>query len=213
MTVEENDKGKDIFVKKFVLGPLESNSYIIASKKTKDAALIDPCLPTDLIKETINKFAFKLNYIINTHGHIDHIQGNSDFNLPIYIHKEDKNFLKDSALNLSQFLFGSNSPSMEASKLLNEGDFLKLGDIELKIIHTPGHTPGGICIYFDGLLLTGDTLFYDGIGRCDLSYGSQKQLLKSIKEKLLILPDETIVYPGHGPETTIGREKKHNPFL
>lgn len=204
---------KDIFVKKFELGSFKSNSYLIASLKSKEAAVIDPALPVEEIKETILKEKFKLKCIINTHGHIDHIQGNGSFDAPLYIHKEDAPFLNNAVLNLSSFVLGNSVKSPNPSRLLEEGDIIKIGDICLKVIHTPGHTPGGICLYAGYILFSGDTLFFDSLGRCDFPYGSESSLIKSIKEKLMKLPDETLVYPGHGPKTTIGREKKFNPFL
>lgn len=207
------NKERDVFIEKFILGPLQSNSYIIASKKTKDACIIDPCQPTDLIKDTIKKFNFRLKCIINTHGHIDHIQGDCDFDVPVYIHKEDVEFLTDNVLNLSQHVVDCDYSPPKTKRLLKNSDMIKIGNVSLEVIHTPGHTPGSICLGYDNLVFTGDTLFFDGVGRCDLPHGSESKLISSIKEKLLILPDETQVLPGHGPETTIGRERRYNPFL
>ena len=213
MQPNEIIKNNNVFIEKVTSADLQSNSYIMASNNTKDAAIIDPILPANLLENEIKKNNFKLKCLINTHGHIDHIEANDEFDAPVYIHKEDSSFLSNGQLNLSRFLSGENKTFSKAEKLLIDADIVKIGDIDLKVLHTPGHTPGSICLYYDGVIFTGDTLFFDGVGRCDFPYASEILLLKSIRERLLKLTDNVLVLPGHGPKTTIGREKKFNPFI
>jgi len=205
-------RNRKMIIRKIVVGEMKSNCYIAADAKTKKAFVIDAGGDYEKIKAAIDKNAFRAKSIINTHGHIDHISANRYLNLPVWIHKDDADFLEDSGKNLSS-LMGLHLMSPAASRLLAEGDILKAGDVELEVIHTPGHTPGSICLKSDGVLFTGDTLFCAGVGRTDFPYGSQDRLIRSLKDKILRYGDETIVYPGHGPTTTIGKEKKINPFL
>jgi len=173
---------------------------------SKDAAIIDPGGDPDIIKKALESRGLNAKFIINTHGHADHIGANQYFNLPVYIHKEDADFLTSPMKNLSM-VFGWPLKSPAASRLLNEGDTIKIGGITLKVLHTPGHTPGGISLLTENIAFTGDTLFADGVGRTDFQYSDEAALFKAIKEKLLTLPDDTIIYPGHGPSSTIGRER------
>jgi len=202
-----------IFIERITSGNLQNNSYIVASNKTKTACIIDPCMPDGILKEEIQRYKFRLKCIVNTHGHIDHIEANDRFKVPVYIHREDAQFLKDATLNLSRFLLGKDKIFPEADRLLEDNDKICLNHLYLKVIHTPGHTPGSICLYYNGFIFTGDTLFLDGIGRCDLPASSEKMLLRSICKKLLKLDDKTQVLPGHGPVTSIGRERKIIQFL
>jgi glyoxylase-like metal-dependent hydrolase (beta-lactamase superfamily II) len=200
-------------IKKFVVGGLETNCYIFADLDNKETTLIDPGSDgEDVIMSELEKNNLKLKCIINTHGHGDHISSNGKFKAPIYIHKLDADFLKNPGLNLSA-AFGFTIKSPPASRLLEEGDLIEVGSFKLKVIHTPGHTPGSISLLADGVVFTGDTLFMGGVGRTDFPYGSEEQLLNSIKYKLLILDEKTVVYPGHGPSTTIGKEKRENYFI
>ena len=206
-------KSKDkVFLKRFVVGPLAVNAYILADPKTKDACLIDPGADHKKIKDFLSKNELKLKFIINTHGHGDHIGSNGSFGVPIYIHSLDKDFLTDPRKNLSPlFMFSITSP--KAARLLEDGDIIKLGAISLKVMHTPGHTPGSISLQSGHIVFTGDTLFNNGVGRTDLEYGDEEALSNSIKKKLMTLEDETIIYPGHGEPSTIGDERRGNPFL
>ena len=195
-----------MILKTITVGPNETNCYILGCSRTKEAALIDPGAEADLIKKAARDAGVKLKYIINTHGHADHIAANKDFKLPVFIHKLDSEFLTDPYKNMSVF-FGFSITSPSAERFLEDGEVMKVGDIVMDIMHTPGHTPGGISIKAEGVVFTGDTLFADGVGRTDLPGSSDKDLFKSIKNKLMTLPDDTVVYPGHGSSSTIGRER------
>ncbi len=200
-----------MLIKKIIVGPMEANCYII-SNDNRAAAIIDPGADYHKINNVIRKEGFLPQYIILTHGHGDHIGSIGKFDLPIWIHRGDAEFLTDPSKNLSG-LFSIFLRTKPASKLLEDKELLKIGELELEVIHTPGHTPGSICINTDKVVFTGDTLFCGGVGRTDFPYGSEKTLFESISKKLLILSDDTIIYPGHGPSSTIGEEKKNNPFL
>jgi glyoxylase-like metal-dependent hydrolase (beta-lactamase superfamily II) len=195
-----------------MVGPLATNCYIVADPVTKEACLIDPGAEAGRIMKELKKEGLDLKFIIITHGHGDHIGANSGFKVPIYIHRLDADCLTDPGLNLSRmFMFGITSP--KADRLLEEGDEVKLGGLALGIIHTPGHSPGSISIRVGAAVFTGDALFAGSIGRTDLPDGDDAALTRSITEKLFVLPDDTKVYPGHGPASTIGREKRENPFF
>lgn len=195
-----------------VVGEMEANCYIFGSDKEREVVLIDPGADYEKISTFIKNRGLLPKFIVNTHGHIDHIGANHRFNLPILIHRKDSDFLSDPQLNLSA-LSGRGYRSPQASRLLEEGDSIEVADIELKVIHTPGHTPGGISLRYDDLIFTGDTLFKGGVGRTDFPYGSEEQLLSSIRAKLLTYDDHTVIYPGHGPSSTIVKERMENPFL
>lgn len=197
---------------KITIEQMDTNCYLFGSKKAREVAIIDPGAEPEKIRELLAKEGLSPKLIINTHGHIDHISANSDFNLPIYIHRRDANFLTNPFLSLGAF-YGTFKKSPPASHLVEDGDDIKISDLSLKVIHTPGHTPGGISLQCGKLVFTGDTLFAAGIGRTDLPYGSTKDIMDSIKKKLFALDDETIVLPGHGENTTIGVERRSNPWL
>lgn len=199
-------------IKTLVVGPLATNCYIVSDEATKEACIIDPGADPNRIKAVLRKEGLTPKFIIITHGHGDHIAANSAFDLPIYIHKLDEEFLGDPGKNMSRiFMFGITSP--KASRLLGDGDIISLGNIEFKVLHTPGHTPGSISLAADGVVFTGDALFAGSIGRTDFEYGDENALIGSIKEKLLALGDDTVVYSGHGDSSTIGQERRSNPFL
>ena len=200
------------YLKLFILGPMQENCYLVADTAAKQACLIDPGAPDRGIKKCLKENDFDLKFIINTHGHGDHIAGNGYFGVPIYIHALDKEFLKKPELNLSSsFLFNVISP--DASRLLSDGDEILLGSLKFKVLHTPGHTPGSISLKLGQAVFTGDTLFKGGIGRTDFEYGDQDAIFKSIYDKLFTLEDDTVIYPGHGEASTIREERKTNPFL
>lgn len=203
-----------------ILGAYETNCYIVrADESTEDCLIIDTGLQADRLIDFLR--AHKLNppAVILTHGHADHIAGlaalRDEFpGIKVYIHKLDAGLLTDTDGNLSA-LTGQPFSTDPADFSLKEGDVIERAGIKLEVIHTPGHTPGGICLYSknESIIFVGDTLFADSVGRTDFPNGSATQLIESIKKKLCVLPDETIVYPGHGPTTTIAQEKTHNPFL
>lgn len=198
------------------VGLLEANCYIVYDEKSKDAMVIDPGGDGEYILSKIDEKGLKVRYIVLTHGHFDHI-GATGFLKDktsglIAIHKLDAENLRDGDKNLSSSM-GIELPQLKADLLLEHGSTIKLGDTECKILHTPGHSEGSICILFPGIVFTGDTLFRGSIGRTDFPGGNYKVLLKSIAENLLTLDDNTVVYPGHGFETSIGIEKETNPFL
>ena len=198
------------------VGELQVNCYILALSESAEAIIIDPGEQKDKILRVLARHKLKPIAVINTHGHIDHIGCDDGFAVPVYAHEKDVALLKDSRLNLSDFLSAPLSVKSEI-KQLRDGQMLKLAGIELEVIHTPGHTPGGICLLVKAegrdILFSGDSLFHGSVGRTDFEGADEASLLKSLREKLLILADETVVYPGHGPTTTIGYERKHNPFL
>jgi len=196
----------DFILKRFIVGPMGVNCYLVADPVTKEACLIDPGADPETIKNYIAKNGLELKFIIITHGHGDHIAANGYFKAPIYIHRSDADFLADPAKNLSKyFLFAVTSP--KASRLLEDGDIARLGGLTFTVIHTPGHTPGSISLKLDGVIFTGDTLFCSGVGRTDFEYGDEAALYRSIRERLFSQADDTVIYPGHGDSSTIGAEK------
>jgi len=205
-----------MLVKKLVVGELQTNCYVLGDEKSKEAVVIDPGGDLEDIEKVIQKEGLIIKYIILTHGHADHIAALTELkkrtNALIYIHAADADMLVEPSYNLS-FFTGENLVCPKADKFLDDGDRIKVGDLELEVLHTPGHSPGGISLFTDKVIFTGDTLFCEGIGRSDLPGASHAQLLQSIKNKILSKPDDTVVYPGHGPETTIGDEKKNNPWI
>ena len=205
-----------MIIKSLEVGPIMANCYILGCKDTGEAAVIDPGDEADRILIKLSEARLKVTYLINTHGHFDHVAANKRMkevtDADLLIHPEDAPMLAELNRAASSFgLSAENSP--DADRYINDGDEVSFGSITLKVIHTPGHSRGGICLYTPGHLFVGDTLFAGSIGRTDLPGGNYDTLIASIKEKLLVFDDNTIVYPGHGPETTIGREKKINPFL
>ncbi|HML34288.1 MULTISPECIES: MBL fold metallo-hydrolase [Sporomusa] len=198
------------------VGHLGTNCYILYCEQTSKAAVIDPGGSAEAIIAEINKAGLKVEYIINTHGHADHVAANDAVKqatgAKVLIHYEDAEMLTSAERNLSIYI-GGGMVCQSADRLLSHNDTISIGNIELKVLHTPGHTPGGICLLTDSLLVAGDTLFAGSIGRTDFPGGSYSQLIHSIKENLMPLADDVRVLPGHGPETTIGWERTHNSFI
>lgn len=197
-------------------GIYAANCYIIFSQDSKAGIIVDPGGDTDDLIKVINDNNIELKYIVLTHGHGDHIGGvaelKSKFNIPLLIHAADSELLKDGNKNLSNIM-GVGSVELIPDKTIKDGDEILFGELKAIVIHTPGHTKGGICLKINDQLISGDTLFKGSIGRTDLLGGSYEELIDSIKNKLLILPGETIVLPGHGQPSTIKVEKASNPFL
>jgi len=195
---------------------MQVNCYILADPQTRRAMIIDPGDEYVKIAQLLGRKKLKASFIVNTHGHIDHIGAENEFGLPVYIYKDEVSMLKDASLNLSEFLQVPFTVKAEV-RALEDDQEITLDSLRLKVLHTPGHTPGGISLLLlqpEGkIVFTGDTLFYLSVGRADFPGASSKTLIDSIKTRLLALSEDTVVYPGHGPRTTIGREKKNNPFL
>jgi len=202
--------------KRFVVGALEVNCFVIADSETKEGIVVDPGDNADQIIDFIAKNGIIVKYVINTHCHFDHIGGNKKIveatKAELLIHESELPLLERAEGSAALWGFKVEA-SPQPSHFLKDGDTLKIGNIIVEVIHTPGHSPGGICLKFDNKLISGDTLFAGGVGRTDFPGGDGYALIKSIKEKLFTLPDSTEVYPGHGPSTTIGNEKLYNPFF
>jgi hydroxyacylglutathione hydrolase len=198
------------------VGAMGANCYLVTCPETKKAAIIDPGDDGASLKKWIDAKGVQLEYILLTHGHFDHIGAVEDlraaYQAQVGIHQEDGTMLTSSAHNLSRML-GLAYDFKPADFFLEDGQVLKVGNLTLKVIATPGHTKGGVCFLTEEGLISGDTLFDGSIGRTDFPGGSYQELINSVVQKLLILPEDTRVFPGHGPETTIGREKRENPFL
>jgi glyoxylase-like metal-dependent hydrolase (beta-lactamase superfamily II) len=201
-----------------VVGPLGVNCSILGCEETGQGVVVDPGDDADRILAQVQQRGLSISAIINTHGHFDHVGGNRQLTqatgAPLYIHQADAPMLERVAKTAAMYgLPGENSP--QPDRLLEDGMLIEFGTHRLQVIHTPGHTQGGCCLYLEAenKLIAGDTLFADGVGRTDLPGGSHQQLVESIKNRLFTLPDQVQVYPGHGPTTTIGHEKRHNPYL
>ncbi len=198
------------------VGSLGTNCYILFCETTKKAVVIDPGGDAARIVAAINREGLSVEAIINTHGHADHVLANTKVKeatgAPLWIHAADADMLGSGARNLSAYM-GAATSCGTADRLLAEGDVLTVGDFTLKVLHTPGHTPGGISLLADNAVFVGDTLFAESIGRTDFPGGSYSQLIQSIKTKLMTLNDDFKAYPGHGPATTIGWERRQNPFI
>ncbi len=197
------------------VGPFMANCYLVACPQTRESVIIDPGGDGPLIVSKARGLALKVRYVINTHAHLDHIGANHDvchaFQAPLLGHRADLPLYRSRSSSMA--LFTGQAGVKEPDRFVQEGDLLKLGQLRIKVLETPGHSPGGICLEIGGALFTGDTLFASSIGRTDLPGGSYGTLLQSIRRKLLVYPDSTEVFPGHGPPTTIGEERRYNPFL
>lgn len=203
------------------VGSLSTNCYVVWCRETKEAVIVDPGFDrqddTHRVLSVVDKQRLEVRHIVDTHGHPDHTCGNGIVKkvtgAPILIHRLDADMTgRNQGTSLSEF-FGFRTGSPLANGFLRDGDVVRFGDVILRVLHTPGHSPGSISLVGDNCVFTGDTLFAGSVGRVDLPGGSGKELLRSVREKLAVLPDAFVVYPGHGPTSTIGEEKRTNPFL
>ena len=207
-------------IDRLILGAYETNCYVLrSSEQSQDCMIIDPGLEADDLIDFLNEKKLHPVAVILTHGHIDHIAGLTELreNYPgikVYIHKLDAEMLTQPMMNLSA-MTGAGFTAAPADSFLEDNMTIEEAGVKLSVLHTSGHTPGGISLYAkdEGIVFAGDTLFAGSVGRTDFPGGGMRQLINSIKEKLFTLPDETKVYPGHGPTTSIANEKKHNPFV
>lgn len=206
-------------IKAIYLPQMANFCYMLGDEATRTCAVIDPAFDPEKILNTVDDAGYIITHVINTHGHSDHTSGNAAIieatGAQLCIHKNDAEQVTRLLTRvLSRFMGGKGSP--KASRILEDNDLITIGKTELKVLHTPGHTPGSICIYAEGHVFTGDTLFVQAVGRTDLPGGSSKQLLNSVHEKIYTLPDDTRVWPGHdygpSPSSTVAAEKQNNPF-
>ena len=206
-----------MILKMLVVGPLQVNCYILGCERTKEAAVIDPGGDVDQILMALAQDNLRLVYIINTHGHFDHTGGNKGLKdatgAELLIHRADApHITRQSASAAAMGLRGlEDSPAPD--RLLEDGDVITFGDISLKVLLTPGHSEGGISLATDGMVFVGDALFAGSIGRTDFPGGDYDGLIEGVRKKIFTLGDDVVVYPGHGPQTTVGQEKQYNPFF
>lgn len=206
-------------IETYTVGPLETNCYLLWDSQSIEAALIDPGDHIDLSQAApgYEGIGYNIKYVLLTHGHPDHCfyAGNAarDYAAEIAMHEADIEQVEQGLVIAEMFYDVSKFVPFAPTKLLNDGDVLMLGSSSIKVLHTPGHSPGGLCFVTDAGVICGDTIFAGSIGRTDFPGGDYDQLIHSIKTKLLPMDDKTLLYPGHGPATTIGRERTSNPFL
>ena len=207
-----------MIMKTLAVGPFAANCYIAGSSETKEGMIIDPGAEAKTILKTVQQTGLTISVIVITHAHMDHVGALREVQegtaAQFAVHEAEKGFVFSAPMRMltSVGITPFKSPP-NPDRLLKDGDHIDIGDLHFEVLYTPGHSSGGISLSGHGVVFTGDTLFNSGIGRTDFPGCSHERLIKSIREKLMVLPDETIVYPGHGPPTTIGDERRGNPFL
>lgn len=199
-------------IKRIPAGMYAANCYILIDEESQLGCIVDPGGDEDFIIKHVENSNINVKFILLTHGHLDHVGAvnslKEKYNIPVYINVKDKVLMED-----RENVFGPMWNETSEDSELADGDIIELGDLKIKCIETPGHTPGGMCFAVENVVFTGDTLFHGSIGRTDFPGGDYKQLINSIKTKLMILPDDTVVLPGHESESSIKFEREHNPFL
>ncbi len=206
----------NMFLKTIVAGPLGVNCYLIGCRKTNAGAVIDPGDDAPIILNAIKENNLNIKYILLTHGHVDHLAHLTKIKqetvAQFLMHQEDAFLMK--GLFAQALMFGLPNPgNPKPDRFLTDGEIIALGELRIKVLHTPGHSPGSVTFYVDDKLFVGDLIFAGSIGRTDLPKGDYQTLLDSVQKKIFTLPDDTIIYPGHGPETTVRQEKAMNPFF
>ncbi len=209
-----------MILREFTVGPLQVRAYIMGCPDTRKAIIIDPAGSEDLLVRTIEELGLDLQAIVNTHGHPDHTCGNERMKAltgaPVLMHREDDVLFREPEI-VNMFRAWGLDPCPPADGYLEDNQELEVGNLKFRVIHTPGHSPGSVCLFGHGYLVTGDTLFIDAVGRTDLPGGDMNILIKSLRERIIPLPDETVVLPGHDygpkPTDTLGNQKISNPYL
>lgn len=198
-----------------VLGALQTNCYLVFNEETKKGFIIDPAADALKITAALNRLEIEPEAVLLTHGHFDHMMAAEElrvrYGIPVYAHRMEQELLGDARKNLSAYW--ADAMTLEADHMIEDGQELTIAGIMMRVIHTPGHTKGGVCYYMEQeeVLIAGDTLFCESYGRTDFPGGSVRELFASLRGKLFVLPDSVIAYPGHGQETNIGYEKRYNP--
>lgn len=208
----------NIEIKRFVLGSVGTNCYLVWNKDTKEAVIVDPADHASKLQQELESHQLTLKAVLLTHGHFDHIMATNDlcrtYTVPVYCHKEEVELLEDATKNLSAYMGDSGAFTMTASHLVEDNEKLELLGQTIEVLHTPGHTKGGVCYYFvqENCMFVGDTIFLESVGRTDFPTGNMNVLLQSIQSKIYSKHNEICLYPGHGPATSIGYEKENNPY-
>jgi len=205
-----------MIVECITVGPLMENAYLLGDKKTKESAIIDPGDEAKKIIGTLEKHSLKCKYILLTHAHVDHVAGVKELaavtGADVLMHKADSLLLK--AAPIQAVAFGIRPfIAPRIAKYIEDGEIIQVGNISVRVIHTPGHSPGSVCFLAENVIFAGDTLFQSSIGRTDIPGGDYEALIEGVRKKIFTLPDDTEVLPGHGPATSVGFEKENNPFF